>query len=97
MQLLGYGLDTKLFRTILYDFLYLRKTWKVDKRGRAEQAKAHCHYWDNPPVVGLGQRLGPFWVPVLMPEDVGHVLELSSDSTGTCRIATRIDTGQILS
>lgn len=62
-QHLGYDLDAQTLRTILYDYAYIRPTWQADKRGRAEQVIAHAHAWDKPPVIGIGQRLGPFWYP----------------------------------
>lgn len=63
-QHLGYDLDAATLRTILYDYAYLRPTWQADKTGRAEQAVAFAHAWDSPPVLGMGQRLGPFWYPL---------------------------------
>ena len=62
-QGLGYDLDQDSLRTILYDFAYLRKTWRQDKTGRAEEAVKYRHIWDNPPIIGMGQRFGPFWFP----------------------------------
>ncbi len=63
-QHLGYDLDSHTFRHILYDYAYLRRTWTSDKSGRAEQIEKFSHYWESPPVLGLGQRLGPFWYPL---------------------------------
>ena len=34
-QHLGYDLDERTFRTILYDYAYVRPTWRADKTGRA--------------------------------------------------------------
>ena len=62
-QHLGYDLDERTLRTILYDFAYIRPTWRADKTGRAEQVLAYQDAWTNPPVIGLGVRLGPFWYP----------------------------------
>lgn len=62
-QHLGYDLDAETLRTILYDYAYIRPTWQADKTGRAEQVAAHAHAWQKPPVIGIGQRLGPFWYP----------------------------------
>ncbi|MCA9994697.1 MAG: hypothetical protein KDE56_03050 [Anaerolineales bacterium] len=59
----GYSLNDKLFRHILYDFAFTRKTWKEDKSGRAEQAVEYRNVWENDVVLGLGTRLGPFWYP----------------------------------
>ncbi|HXF63764.1 MAG TPA: hypothetical protein VNK95_19220 [Caldilineaceae bacterium] len=54
-------------RTILYDYAYVRPTWQADKTGRAEQALKYRQAWEDPPVVGLGVRLGPFWYPAPIP------------------------------
>jgi hypothetical protein len=62
-QHLGYDLDAKTLRSILYDYTYIRPTWQADKTGRAEQVIEHAQAWENPPVIGMGQRLGPFWYP----------------------------------
>jgi hypothetical protein len=62
-QHLGFDLDAVTLRKILYDYAYLRSTWKADKTGRAEQIIEYAHAWQNPPVIGMGRRLGPFWYP----------------------------------
>jgi hypothetical protein len=62
-QHLGYDLDQTTLRTILYDYAYLRSTWRADKTGRAESVVEYAQAWENPPVIGLGTRLGPFWYP----------------------------------
>ena len=62
-QHLGYDLDATTLRSILYDYAYVRPTWRADKTGRAEQVVEYSHAWKNPPVLGMGQRLGPFWFP----------------------------------
>ena len=52
------------------------KTWRTDKSGRAEQVHNYQSAWDDPPVIGLGMRLGPFWYPVPVsepPQPVGAV------------------------
>ncbi len=60
----GYSLDEVEFRKILYDYAYLRPTWKADKTGRAENAVAHRDMWLQGPTLGLGMRLGEdFWYP----------------------------------
>lgn len=64
-QHLGYDLDAETIRRIFYDYAYLRQTWQADKSARTEAALAYRAVWEeNPAVVGLGQRLGPFWYPV---------------------------------
>jgi len=59
----GYSLDQRQLRAILYDYAYLRKTWKKDKSGRAEQALVERDLWERGNVLGLGIRKGPFWYP----------------------------------
>lgn len=67
-QHLGYDLDQATLRTILYDYAYLRRTARADKTGRAEAVTAYAQAWENPPVLGLGTRLGPFWFPAPIPD-----------------------------
>lgn len=59
----GYSLDQNQLRRILYDFAYVRPTWKEDKRGRAQQALEHEETWGQDLIIGLGRKLGPFWYP----------------------------------
>lgn len=62
-QHLGYDLDEQTVRRVFYDYAYLRRTWSADKTGRAEQVLQYKSAWENPPILGIGQRLGPFWFP----------------------------------
>ncbi|MBV8882537.1 MAG: hypothetical protein JO235_00855 [Chroococcidiopsidaceae cyanobacterium CP_BM_RX_35] len=59
----GYSLTERELRTILYDYAYLRPTWRQDKTGRAEEALLHRAAWEHGPTIGLGTHLGPFWYP----------------------------------
>ena len=59
----GYSLTERELRTILYDYAYLRSTWRQDKTGRAEEALLHRAAWEQGPTIGLGMHLGPFWYP----------------------------------
>ncbi len=59
----GYTLDAETLRTLLYDFAFLRSTWRPDKRGRAVAAVAHRELWENAPILGVGERRGSFWFP----------------------------------
>lgn len=61
----SYELDRRQLRAILYDFAFLRRTWREDKLGRAEAALNQRSAWQQGPTIGLGRRLGPFWYPVL--------------------------------
>jgi hypothetical protein len=76
----GYNLDEREFRRILYDYAYLRPTWKADKTGRAEAAVAYREAWMRGPTVGLGTRLGQeFWYPAAV--EVPRILESEKDPT----------------
>jgi hypothetical protein len=68
LQRPGYVLDQELFRRILYDWAYLRPTWRADKTGRAESALAQQATWESAPTLGLGQPLGDFWYPATLPD-----------------------------
>ena len=59
----GYQLTTDELRLVLFDNAFLRKTWREDKTGRAEQAMATRAAWEQGPILGLGMRIGPFWYP----------------------------------
>jgi len=63
----GYSLDQAQLRTILYDYAYLRKTWREEKLERAKAVRDHQKLWEAGPVLGLGQRPGPFWYPAATP------------------------------
>lgn len=62
----GYHLTEIQLRKILYDYAYLRGTWRADKLERAQAALAHPQAWQEAPMIGLGMRLGPFWYPAPM-------------------------------
>jgi hypothetical protein len=61
----GYGLDQSMVRRILYDYAYLRHTWRHDKRQRYASAVLHGQIWRRGVVLGLGRQLGDFWYPLL--------------------------------
>lgn len=61
----SYELDRQQLRAILYDFAFLRRTWREDKQGRAETVLDQRSAWQQGPTIGLGRRLGAFWYPVL--------------------------------
>jgi hypothetical protein len=48
---------------ILYDYAYLRQTWRQDKTGRAEQALAYRKAWEQAGILGMGTHLGGYWFP----------------------------------
>ena len=60
----GYALDEEELRRVLYDYAFLRPTWQADKTGRADASLPHADVWRNGSILGLGQRLGPFWYPL---------------------------------
>ncbi|MBW7882897.1 MAG: hypothetical protein H3C34_09710 [Caldilineaceae bacterium] len=70
----GYRLTEAEWRAILYDYAYLRATWRADKTGRAETSIGQRDAWERGPTLGLGMRLGPFWYPRPWSGDslVGH-------------------------
>lgn len=59
----GYSLDEITLRRIVYDYVYLRHTWTPDKSSRYNDIHTHRHIWEQPRVLGLGQRIGDFWYP----------------------------------
>lgn len=60
----GYRVSELDFRTVLYDAAFVRRTWREDKTGRAQEALNHRQAWEDGPILGLGARLGPFWYPL---------------------------------
>lgn len=62
-QSLGYALTAGQVRSVIYDYAYTRRTWLADKSGRADEALNYRPVWDDPPTLGIGMRLGPFWYP----------------------------------
>jgi hypothetical protein len=62
----GYTLTQRQLRTILYDYAFLRSTWREEKLERAKEAIAHRRAWEEGPILGLGMQLGPFWYPAPM-------------------------------
>jgi hypothetical protein len=62
----GYSLTERQLRTILYDYVYLRTTWRAEKTTRAQAAIADRSAWEEGPILGLGMQLGPFWYPAPM-------------------------------
>lgn len=62
----GYTLTETQLRTVLYDYAYLRSTWREEKLERAKEALEHRQAWEEGPILGLGMRLGPFWYPAPM-------------------------------
>jgi hypothetical protein len=68
----GYSLNEDSLRRMVYDYAYLRQTWRKDKTGRAESAVVYRSVWDQAPILGVGVRLGAFWypAPIASPEEI---------------------------
>jgi hypothetical protein len=66
LQRPGYRLDRPMLRTIFYDYAYLRSTSEsvIEKY---TDVTAHRAVWETNAVLGMGQRLGPFWYPLPFP------------------------------
>lgn len=60
----GYSLDEITLRKIVYDYTYLRHTWMPDKSSRYNDIQTQRNIWEQPRILGLGQRVGGFWYPV---------------------------------
>jgi hypothetical protein len=59
----GYLQDEQLLRRILYDYAYLRPTWRLDKSSRYDTLTASHSLWQQPLVLGYGRHVGAFWYP----------------------------------
>lgn len=64
----GYLHEEQLLRRILYDYAYLRPTWRIDKSSRYGTLEANRSLWQQPLVLGYGQHVGAFWYPDLDPD-----------------------------
>ena len=62
-QTLGYELTPALLRRVIYDYAFNRTTWLTDKSGRAEAVRDYADLYVDPPLLGEGVRMGPFWFP----------------------------------
>ncbi|MFY1827957.1 hypothetical protein ACN47A_18700, partial [Myxococcus fulvus] len=60
----GYRLTERELRTVIHDHVYVRRTWRQDKTGRAEASVRFRRFWEEGPTLGLGMHLGPFWYPL---------------------------------
>lgn len=60
----GFNLDEPTLRHILYDYAYLRPTWQQDKSTRYADLPQQRAHWQQPRVLGLGERVGAFWYPL---------------------------------
>lgn len=59
----GYDIEPQTLRRIVYDYAYLRQTWAQDKSSRYADMGAYHTLLQQPLVLGLGRRVGPFWYP----------------------------------
>jgi hypothetical protein len=60
----GYPLTEPLLRRILYEAAFVRRTWVPDKSDRYNDVLTQRAIWEQPLVLGLGQRVGDFWYPL---------------------------------
>ncbi|MCP3060108.1 hypothetical protein LXT21_15095 [Myxococcus sp. K38C18041901] len=69
----GYRITERELRTVIHDHVYVRRTWRQDKTGRAESSVRFRRAWEEGPTLGLGMHLGPFWYPLpfQVPQDEG--------------------------
>ena len=61
----GFILDEQTLRRILYDYAYLRQTWRADKTQRYHSVLDNQNLWEQAPTVGLGTHIGGFWYPLV--------------------------------
>jgi hypothetical protein len=59
----GFAQGERTLRHILYDYAYTRRTWVSHKAQRYADVPAQRWLWEQPRVLGLGKRVGPFWYP----------------------------------
>lgn len=59
----GYALDEATMQQIIRD-IHNRQTWTANKTDRYQYVHAHRDILECPNVLGLGQRIGPFWYPL---------------------------------
>ncbi|MFL5802898.1 MAG: hypothetical protein ACJ8CR_14300 [Roseiflexaceae bacterium] len=64
LQRPGHRLDERMLRTIIYDYAYLRPTGQqIDEKYL--DVTAHRAVWETNAALGMGQRRGSFWYPML--------------------------------
>lgn len=63
LQRPGYVLTERTLRQILYDYAYLRPTWRADKTDRYTAVHQFRDEWERAPTLGIGRHLGGFWYP----------------------------------
>jgi hypothetical protein len=60
----GYsGLTATMIRRMIYEAVYVRRTWMEDKDQRYETVLAQRAIWEQPLVLGFGQKMDGFWYP----------------------------------
>jgi hypothetical protein len=69
MQRPGHSLDAAMIRRIFYDYAYMRPTGSgMNRSGRYTDVLDQRAAWEVEAVLGVGQRLGPFWYPAPFPD-----------------------------
>jgi hypothetical protein len=59
----GYDIDETIIRRMVYDCVYRRRTWQMDKSGRYADIEQMRSILESRQVVGIGKRVGGFWYP----------------------------------
>lgn len=59
----GYSLSEADLRRVMFDYAFLRPTWRADKSARYAAVAAQRTHWERQTILGLGTRLGSFWYP----------------------------------
>lgn len=59
----GYEIDEAMVRSIVYDSVYRRRTWREDKSTRYADIEQTRALWESRQVLGIGRRIGGFWYP----------------------------------
>lgn len=65
----GYAIDEPTLRRIIYDYAFLRPTWRSNRDDRYDTVEQHRTLWDNTHVLGLGRRVADFWIPFTGPPE----------------------------
>jgi hypothetical protein len=56
-------LSAAMIRRMIYEAVYARSTWTEDKGDRYESVPENRAIWEQPVVLGFGQRMNGFWYP----------------------------------
>lgn len=73
----GFKQAEQTIRQIFYDYAYTRRTWQQDKSTRYAEVPTQRALWEQPHVLGIGQRVGAFWYPAQPASGAAEPLHLS--------------------